>query len=298
MYAQYSERFPGIVLDEDHIWVDRDRDLDPELESLYVAYLEDDLTHGAVSPDYALGLHTFLGRTPQPGALRCIKGQVTGPVSWGLTVVDQDRRPTLYDEILADAIARHLRLKARWQERVLRQLGARVGCGCTLIAVDEPYMSSLGSAFVALDRAQATALIQEVLDGIEGLSMVHCCGNTDWSLLLETSVDVLSFDAYAYATQVALYPDEIACFLERGGVLAWGITPKSDEAYAESAGSLVDRLLEGMRALAAKGIPLDDLLQASLISPSCGLGPLSEDLAERVLHLTVDVAKAMRERYA
>ncbi|MBN1642279.1 MAG: methionine synthase [Anaerolineae bacterium] len=300
MYAQYSERFPGVVLGEERMWVDRDRDLDPELEALYRATLDDDLTHGAISPPYAAGLHAFLAHaTAWARAPRCVKGQVTGPISWGLTVVDQDRRPILYDEILADATAQHLRLKARWQEQALRQVAASLGCSCTLMAVDEPYMSSFGSAYVALDRTQAAALIQHVLDGIEGLSMVHCCGNTDWSLLLETSVDVLSFDAYGYAPQVALYPDQIARFVRRGGMLAWGITPKSDAAWTETTASLVDRLRDGMGVLAAKaGLALDDLLQASLISPSCGLGPLSDDLAEHVLSLTVSVAEAMRERYA
>ena len=53
-----------------------------------------------------------------------------------------------------------------------------------------------------------------------------------------------------------------------------------------------------MRALASKGIHIDDILHASLISPSCGLGPLSEPLAEHVLELTAGVSSAMRERYA
>jgi hypothetical protein len=208
-------------------------------------------------------------------------------------VLDAARRPILYDEVLADAIARHLHLKARWLEQRLRQ-----ACPQTLIAIDEPYLASFGSAYVSLGREQVVALIEEVLSGIEGLSMVHCCGNTDWSLLLETSVDVLSFDAYGYAAQVALYPEELGAFLGRGGMLAWGITPKSDDAYSETVDKLVGRLCAAMRALSDKGIHVDDILCASLISPSCGLGPVSEPLAEHVLDLTTGVASAMRARYA
>jgi methionine synthase II (cobalamin-independent) len=335
MYAQFSERFPGIVLATDRLWVDRQEDLSPALEALYAAYLEDDLCYGEISPPYAAALRPFLDliraglpdgasapvragarpcptsdaphtmptnhRLASPRDTQCaleapplyLKAQVTGPVSWGLTVLDGDRRPTLYDEILADAIARHLRLKARWLERTLRQT-----CSHTLISVDEPYLSSFGSAYVSLGREQAAALIEEVLSGIDGLTMVHCCGNTDWSLLLETSVDILSFDAYSYAAHVSLYPEEIAAFLDRGGMLAWGITPKTDDAYSETVEGLVDRLCGAMRTLAGKGIHIDDILRASLISPSCGLGPLSEPLAEHVLELTAGVSSAMRERYA
>ena len=296
MYAQYSERFPGIVLDleEERVWVDRAQDLDPALEALYMATIDDDLSYGELSPDYALGLHTFLEAVPQlDRELAYVKGQVTGPVSWGLTVVDGDRRPILYDEILADAVAKHLRLQARWQERILRGV-----CEHTIMSVDEPYMSSYGSAYVSLGREQAIEWMEEVFSGIEGIVMVHCCGNTDWSLLLATSVDILSFDAHEYAMNLALYPDEIAGFLQRGGILAWGITPKGPAAYGESVDSLVEKLLAGIDLLVEKGLHRDDVMRASLVSPSCGLGGLSEDLAERIYALTAGVSQAMRERYA
>jgi methionine synthase II (cobalamin-independent) len=293
MYVQFSERFPGIVLEGDRIYVDRTRDLDPGLEALYTASIDDDLSYGELSPEYACGLYTFLDQAGQQPAPQFVKGQVTGPVSWGLSVLDQDRRPILYDEILADAIALHLQLKARWQEQMLGQIHDRV-----IISVDEPYMASFGSAYVALSRAQAVDLMERVLGAIDGLTMVHCCGNTDWSILLATSVDVLSFDAYAYAANLALYPGEVSAFLDRGGILAWGITPKSEDAYSETVPSLTERLLHGMQLLVQKGILLDDVLQASAITPSCGLGSLSEPLAERVMELTAGVAQAMQERYA
>jgi methionine synthase II (cobalamin-independent) len=293
MYAQFSAHFPGVVLEEERIWVDRAQDLDPGLERLYTAYLDEDLSYGRTSPDYALGLHAFLDRVPAldppPYAL---KGQVTGPISWGLTVVDQDRRPTLYDEILADAIAKHLRLKASWQESQLRKV-----CSRTIVSVDEPYMSSFGSAYVSLSREQALYLLEEVFCGLEGTKMVHCCGNTDWSLLLATSVDILSFDAYEYALNLSLYPGEVGDFLDRGGVLAWGITPNTPAAHHETVEDLVQKLLRAMDLLVEKGIHLDDILKASLITPACGLGSLPQDLAERILNLTAGVSKAMRERY-
>ena len=43
LYAQFSERFPGITLEDQRIYVDRRKDLDPGLEQLYLAYLENDI---------------------------------------------------------------------------------------------------------------------------------------------------------------------------------------------------------------------------------------------------------------
>lgn len=295
MYVQYSERFPGVVLDREaeRIFVDRTQDLGPGLEQLYMAYLENDLGFAAISPDYAAGLTTLpavLQNAPPPAA---IKGQVTGPISWGLTVVDQDRRPTLYDEILADAIAKHLRLKAAWQERKLRRL-----CPAVITFVDEPYMSAFGSAFVAVSREQVITLLEEVFSGIQGLKGVHCCGNTDWSILLETSVNILNLDAYHYAESLSLYPDAVRAFLERGGVIAWGISPNQDDLIAqETVESLTERLEAALGLLVEKGIPKEDLLAAMMITPSCGLDGMSVAAAERVLTLTAGVAVEMQNRY-
>jgi hypothetical protein len=291
MYVQYSERFPGVVLEEERILVDRGRDLDPELETLYLASLENDLEFAAVSPDYAAGLHHFMAlNLGQPLA---VKGQVTGPVSWGLVVTDQNRRPVLYEEVLAEAIATHLRLKAAWMERELRKLWPT-----SILFLDEPYMASFGSAFVSLGREQAIGLIEQVFSVVEGLKAVHCCGNTDWSVLLSTSVDILNLDAYGYAETLALYPDEVGAFLERGGIIAWGIVPASDGAWDESIDSLVERFHAALGLLVAKGLHRDDLLARSLIMPSCGCGSLSVETAERVMALTADLSGALRTRYA
>jgi len=293
MYVQYSERFPGIVLEDERIYVDRTQELDPALESLYVAYLENDREHGGVSPEYAAALSMLLeGKVKFPRSPVALKGQVTGPVSWGLTVVDQDRRPVLYDDVLGEAVAKHLRLKASWQECELCKLGAP-----TIIFVDEPYMTAYGSALVPLEREQVSALLEEVFAGISGLKGVHCCGNTDWSLLLSTSVDILNVDAYEYADALLLYPEELGAFLERGGVIAWGIVPTGAHAGSESAPSLVRRLEGILDRFAAKGVPRDDLLRAGMVTPSCGLGSVPADTAERVLSLTAEVSAEMRRRY-
>jgi hypothetical protein len=226
MYAQYSQGFPGITLTGDKIYVDRAKDLDKDLEKLYTAYLENDFAKYPISTDYAAGLHAFLAlKNLSPLA---VKGQVTGPVTWGLTVTDSDGKAVIYDDILGDAVAKFLRLKAGWQEQELKRLSAN-----TIIFVDEPYMASFGSVSVPLSAEKVASLIEEVFRGIEGLKGIHCCGNTDWSVLLGTSLDILSFDTYNYAESLSLYPKEVKGFLERGGAISWGIVPNDQESVVK-----------------------------------------------------------------
>jgi methionine synthase II (cobalamin-independent) len=218
---------------------------------------------------------------------------VTGPISFGLSVTDQNRRPLLYDEVLADAIAKHLRLKAAWQEAALKDV-----CPKTIISVDEPYLSSLGSAFVSTSREQVITLLAEVLGGISGIKAIHCCGNTDWSVLLQTSLDILSFDAYNYGETLALYPDEVNSFLSRGGVIAWGIVPNDEQALnKETKDSIGDRLEKTMGLLSKKGVSYDTIKSQCLITPSCGLGSISIKAAARALELTAAVSADFRKSH-
>ncbi|MBI4674137.1 MAG: methionine synthase [Chloroflexi bacterium] len=291
MYAQYSRGFPGIVIEDARVYVDRTRDLDPELADLYARHLDDDIDAGAIHAEYAAGLAQFLSMHWENA--RAVKGQIIGPISWGLTVTDQDRRSILYDDVLADAVAIQLSLQAAWQERELRKLAPE-----TILFLDEPYLASFGSAYVAVEREQVISSLDQVFARLHGIKGLHCCGNTDWSLLLSTSLDILNFDAYNYAETLALYPDALRAFLERGGVIAWGIVPVQDDAHvmAETAESLVERLNGALQHVASKGVPLAALRQASLITPACGMGTLSERGAERALKLLVQVSERMREK--
>ncbi len=290
MHVQFSQGFPGVVVKEDSIYIDRSQDLDKPLEQLYAAYLENNIDKYPTSPEYAAGLSSFLSlKNLSPLA---VKGQIIGPISWGLTVTDDSRRATLYDDTLADAAAKLLRLKASWQEKALSQISRN-----TIIFVDEPYMMSFGSAFFSLSREKVISLLEEVFGGISGLKGVHCCGNTDWSVLLETSADILNFDAYNHAQSLSLYPTEVKRFLDGKGTIAWGIIPNDEELLAkESVASLKDRLEEAMAPFTRNGIRFKQLIEQGLLTPSCGLASIAtEEAAAQALELLVELSTKIRK---
>ena len=291
MCVQFSQGFPGVATKDSGIYIDRSQDWDESLEDLYTAYLENNVTKYAVSAEYAAGLHKFLSL----GNLSplAVKGQITGPISWGLTVTDDNGRAILYDDMLADAAAKLLKLKASWQEKELSKISKN-----TIIFVDEPAMSSYGSAFFSLPREKVTSLLEEVLGGIRRLKGVHCCGNTDWSVLLGTSTDILSFDAYNYAESLTLYPAEVKRFLSRNGAIAWGIVPNEEKQLAgETASSLKDRLEEAMAPFTRNGVPFKQLVEQGLLTPSCGLASLTEEAADQALELLTELSIKMRQHY-
>ena len=298
MYAQYSPLLPGIVIDstKEKVYFDTSGDLTPDLENFYEHYLADDVDAFALNPDFAVGFYAMLAALKNtPG--EWVKGHVTGPVSFGLTVTDQNLRCSLYDETLADTIIKNMGMYARWQVRQLKALRPNV-----VIFVDEPYMASFGSAFIATSREQVTAYLNEVFAAIHaegGIAGVHCCGNTDWSVLMATEVDILNLDALGYIENLSLYPAEVRRFLEKGGQLAWGALPNDESALNAQPEALASHFVNGLRIVArraeAQGVdlPLNIWKNTSLISPACGMGSTTPHVAERVLSLLEPTRQAV-----
>ena len=221
-----------------------------------------------------------------------VKGQIVGPVSFGLSVTD-GHHYIAYDETLAEAMARHLRLKAAWQEKALSQLSSN-----TIIFVDEPSLSTLGTSFISLSSEQAVALLTETLEGISNIRGLHCCGNAEWPLLLALPIDILSFDTYNFTTALSVYPDEVKSFLTIGKAIAWGIVPNNEEALAkETVASLKDRLEEAMAPFTREGLPFRQLIEQGILTPSCGLSALSPEAAEQALELLAELSDRLRKRY-
>ncbi len=294
MYAQYSEGLPGVVVDAERrkVFCDTSRDLLPEIEEVFRAYLEGDLDAAAMGEEYAAGLHAFARRVREEGRrYHLLKGQVTGPVSFGLTVLDRDSRPILYRDELAEAMIRLLNLKARWMEAFLRDTGAAEE---VLIFFDEPYLVSVGSALVSVSPERVVEALRMCAEGLTCLTGAHCCGNTDWSLLFRSGLKVVNFDAYGYLESMALYPAELAAFLEQGGVLAWGVAVNDPRIEDETVDGLARRFEEGVELLASRGVPRDLLWSRAMVTPSCGLEGVSEAQAEWAYALVSRLAERLR----
>ncbi len=297
MYVQYSRALPALVLDEvnEKVFFDTGGDLD--LERFYEAYLAEDLAAFALEPAYAAGFDPMLAALRNsPG--EWVKGHVSGPISLGLIVTDRALRASLYDETLADVILKNAAMAARWQVRALRQVRPQV-----IMFVDEPYLASFGSAFISLSREEVVARLDEVFIAIhaeDGLAGVHCCGNTDWGVLLATTVDILNLDAYGYLANLALYPAELRAFLDRGGVVAWGIVPNNEEIFKVTPGDLARRLWQGFDLIEEKarrrGVEIrpEELAACSLVTPSCGLGSTRVEVAGQVLETLSELGKELR----
>jgi methionine synthase II (cobalamin-independent) len=295
MVVQYSEGFPSIKRDEkeQRVWIDTFQGFDKEVEKFYRFLEERKLESFEITEEFAIGLGLLKTLTSEDHRkeMKYMKGQITGPITFGLSLTDEQQKPIFYDPTLRDILIKHLSTKAQWMERRFGDLFPAIK---TIIFFDEPSLSSFGSAFSGLNRQEVILSLNECFSAVRGLKGIHCCGNTDWSMLLSTDLDILSFDAYGYLETLSLYPRELKTFLEKGGILAWGIVPTSEDIRKEDALSLIERFKKGVEALSRKGIDRA-LLQRAILTPSCGTASLPIPLAERVCQVTAEVSKRLRE---
>ena len=305
MMTQFSEGIPCIRVDweKNKIFFARPEACPDELTRFYEDYLRadqtGDLTPFALSESYAIGLHAFLERLSGPlgASLAFVKGQITGPLTFGLSILDEEGLPALFDETLVDVVRKGILMKALWQLERLAPWGAE-----RILFVDEPILTAFGSsAYINLGREQAVAILEENFSAVKSKGALvgsHCCGNTDWSLMVEAGVDIINFDAYVYMDSIGLYAESLAEFLDRGGYLAWGIVPSQSLEVRPRPEELLEMLRQGIEGLSEKGVSREKLLTNLLLTTSCGLGTLSEEEAEAALRELNILQGLVREKLA
>jgi methionine synthase II (cobalamin-independent) len=295
MYIQFGYDMPGIVIDEQkkQVFAEIDDMDSSDLETFLKMVAEDNLDHFSYEKEYFAGFYEMMKQAKEAPGIRILKGQLTGPLSLGLKLTDKKRQSIIYNETQAEILVKYLNMKAKWQQKRMAEVVPE-----TLIVFDEPYMNMFGSAFLSMGEDDVLDLMRPAMQGVEGMVGIHCCGNTDWGLIVETGVDVISLDAFNAGDVLSLYSNKMREFLDRGGLLAWGIVPSiPDDFTTETREDLLDRLQKAMGLLIKQGIELDTLLRQSFVSPSCGLGGMQEEMAEEALSVSKWISDTLRERH-
>ncbi len=301
LLTQFIEGLPGIKKEGDKIYFDTSSsDFDQQMLSFFEDYLA--ITEAgaalegsrfAFSKETSKGFKTFLDMVSQNTEnLVALKGQITGPFTMLTGIKDQDEKLSFFNPVLRDATVKAISLKARYQVEEMKKSFSKV-----ILFLDEPALSGFGSsAMVGITREDTindlTSVIKEVKKA-GALCGIHVCANTDWSLVLECGIDILSFDAYGFFDKVILYKDALKNFLEKGGIIAWGLVPTLNPEDLEKED--IDSLFK-LWQKDIKELELDEKLikKQALITPSCGTGLLKKEQAERALMLTNRLSKRIR----
>jgi len=291
MYVQASEHFPGIVLDVEK------RTLRFSMEK-FTNELEEAMAHFEepeyfdISETYSEVYHRFLNLdlADRPA----IRGQLEGPISFGFNIVDQDNRPILFDDTVRPFIIEFLARRINIQLSKLKKINQNA-----FMFIDEPGLQFVFSAMSGYGDVAARKDMEIFFSLIERPRGVHLCGNPDWDFLLGLDLDILSLDVYSNGEVFASYASSIKKFLDRGGIIVWGIVPTNIEPFEkESIISLENRLIEMWTFLDKKGIDRDFLMSRSMLSPAtcCLVNPDIEQTVEKAFTVVKELSTRLREK--
>ncbi|MEI6602698.1 MAG: hypothetical protein WCL54_04365 [Clostridia bacterium] len=307
MEIQYAEGIPCGVIDyeKSRMYFETSQDYSEAFGEFYETYMtamdpddgDGDCSAMAISPEFSKGIYAMEAALQKKGEkLPWVKVQTTGPCSFALTLVDENKRAIYYNDEFRDVIVKALAMKCRWQIQKFKPYAENVIC-----FIDEPILSAFGSStYVSVNREDVVAILGEMIDAVHadgGIAGIHCCGNTEWSILIDAGVDIVNFDAFEFGETIAMYADSVKAHLARGGMLAWGVVPTSKIIREQTVETLETQLEKVMDNLAATGIDKQTIIEQALITPSCGTGSLEEADAERVFDLLGKLSKRMKEKY-
>jgi hypothetical protein len=293
MYAQFAYDLPGVRIDFEgkKIVADSEKELPTEIDGFFEKVADNKL---AYDRKYFSGLYSMLESGERLAGAKVVKGHVTGPISLGLQIMDNSsEKPIIYDELYRDVIVKALNCKVGIQADMLKRLNEQV-----LIFCDEPSLSLYGTPYLNLSREEIVAALTEVYKNVDCMKGIHCCGNPDWSMVLELPVDVVSFDAYSYSERLILYSKELKEFIADGKSIALGIVPSvEDDFLLEDLNGIIKKFEDMLKEFNRKGIPEKDVLRNGLITSSCGLTGMGMEHIEKNIALTRELSEVLRERY-
>jgi hypothetical protein len=307
MEIQYSEGLPSIIIDnlKNRMYFDTSVDYSDAFAEFYEKYMaamdpgsgNGDCSSMAISEKFSKGLYTFERRLKSKNMrFPFLKVQTTGPCSFSLTITDENKRAIYYNEEFRDVIVKAMAMKCRWQIQEFKPYADRIIC-----FIDEPILSAFGSStYVSVKREDIVSVLNEVISSVHAdgaLAGIHCCGNTEWSILADAGVDIINLDAFGFGETIVMYADRMKKFLSDGGSIAWGVVPTSKAIREHTVDTLEQQLESVMDGLAAKGIDKKLIVSQSLITPSCGTGSLETGDAEKVFALLKQLTVRMKEKY-
>lgn len=217
MYVQAAEHFPGILLDLENQTLRFSMDnFINEFEDAMARF--DEPEYFDISRDYSVVYHKFLEMdlSDRPA----IRGQLEGPISFGLNVLDQDKRPILFEDTIRPFMFEFMSKRINVQLKRLQQMNPNA-----FMFVDEPGLQFLFSALSGYDSTKAKSDMEHFFSMVQRPRGIHLCGNPDWDFLLDLDLDILSLDIYQNGEVFSSYWKSIKNFLDRDGVIVWGVVP-------------------------------------------------------------------------
>jgi hypothetical protein len=305
MYIQTSQNFPGITIDleKGRLTFNTGR-FEKELED-YFTKMEHPETY-ALTSEYSIVFQGFLSQNLQ--SYKAIRGQITGPVSFGFKVLDENLKPIIYNEEVKTILFDFIQKKVNLQYQELQKKNPSA-----FVWVDEPGLGYVFSGFSGYNDQQAKEDYSNFVQGLEGPKGLHLCANVNLPYLLELGVEILSFDAFQIGFMPKEYTGSVAEFIKKGGIISWGIVPTEFKALEIQTPEKLASILTSYWEVITENtdISSEQIAEQALIAPArCCLvditietverskiSNIEERIVEKAFSFLSELSQILKERY-
>lgn len=219
---------------------------------------------------------------------RPVKVQLAGPVTLGLALLDGGARNAKAWSLAATVVRG--RVKA-----LLAEVAAVLPSSPVVVVLDEPGLTAYPKPGFPLGAEDTIDLLSSALAAAGGdhvLAGVHCCGPTDWRLVLHAGPDLLSLPVDATVGEDAA---GLGGFLDRGGWISWGAVP-TDRPLGDREDVHWRRLNTLWGELARNGCDPTRLRMQAVVTPACGLALHRPAQVEHVYGLVRRMAERVQDQ--
>jgi hypothetical protein len=188
-----------------------------------------------------------------------------GPVSLGFKIVDELRKPIIYNDNIRPVLFDFIQRKVNVQYRQLKEKNQNA-----FVWLDEPGLGWVFSGMSGYTDMHTKEDYRDFLEQMEGPKAMHLCAEVNLPYLLELGIEILSFDAYQMRDMPREYTGAVSEFLKGGGVICWGIVPtESGRQRQETPETLARMLMSYWQKVAEEtGLAAEEIARQSLVAPA------------------------------
>jgi hypothetical protein len=216
------------------------------------------------------------------------KAQIAGPATVRWATKTSAGSPASEVAELDQHIFRLILAKCLAMAKAVRRASAT-----PIIYLDEPGLYALvrtnAPHLIALQEIRVLAMALQREGALVGL---HCCGNTDWDLLLDVGVDLLSLDVRLSLDAVLEDGQALGRYLASGATFSLGIIP-TNVAASFSVPELVDSVEASLTATLGR-TRASEVMARSVLTPACGLAMRSVAVAEQTFEQLREAQRLLR----
>lgn len=218
-----------------------------------------------------------------------------GPFTLSQLLKNADGTQLLLEKSYRKLFIQSICVKALWLTKKIRAINPDI---VPILILEEPLAGIFGN--VKRENQDITAdlvvhIYERIVERLHSeniLVAVQSKEKCDWTIPIRAGVDLISFDAYNNPNNLCIIPEAITEFIERGGMINWGIVPVMTESMVKSLNIeyVTDRLKATIAGLVLAGVSEKDIYKSAMVSIQGDVSKLPLIFAEKAIMLSTQLA--------